>query len=75
MTQKPSAFLVSSGCAAFADQTMATAPIGQDRFIALVQKLSTAHAFDFRGDSRRYRSPSAPGVIPGERKQAQRHHY
>jgi hypothetical protein len=28
---------------------MATAPIGQDRFIPLVQKLSTARAFGFRG--------------------------
>jgi rubredoxin len=37
-----------SCCAAFGDQTMATAPIGQDRFTPLVQKLSTARAFGFR---------------------------
>jgi hypothetical protein len=40
---------------AFADHTMATAPIGQDRFIPLVQKLSTARAFGFRGSGSRHR--------------------
>jgi hypothetical protein len=43
-------------------------------FIARVQKFSTARAFGF-GDSRRYQSPSAPGVIPEERNREQQHHH
>jgi len=36
---------------------MATAHIGQDRLIPLVQNFSTGRASSFRGDSRRYQLP------------------
>ena len=54
-TQPPSCRRVWAFGAAGSDQdhTMATAHIGQDRLIPLVQNFSTGRASSFHGDSRR----------------------